>query len=431
MTKRILVLGAGLVVRPLINYLLAKEDVELNLVDLDKSRAEKLIAGHLRGKAIGTDKNSSNFPELIENSDIVISLLPAHLHVPVAKLCLKYSKHMVTASYISKEMKALHSEAEKAGLLFLNEMGLDPGIDHMSAMKIIHEIRENGGHVSSFRSICGGIPAPEAANNPFKYKFSWSPIGVLKALKSNAKYLDNNTVKEINENQLMGISVNDTIVGYGPIEVYPNRNSIDYVDIYGIEKSTYVLRGTIRNPGWSVIIDKIKKINYLSEDNFPSNINTYATLTNYLLEKTGASSLKEFCASDDVFHAFQWLGLESKIEIPEHCKNPILALTHIMKSKMGYADGERDMLILQHEFEATYEDNSTKKIRSLLIEYGISYGDSGMARTVSLPPAIAALMILEGKISARGVQIPIHRDIYMPVLAELEKLGIAFKETWN
>ena len=202
MKKHILVLGAGLVVKPLVNYLLKNESVYLSIVDLDIDRAKVLINDHPRGTAVGTDLKSSNFPELIESHDLVISLLPHSLHPMVAKICLEKKKHLVTASYVSDKMRKFDEAAKSNDLLFLNEMGLDPGIDHMSAMKIINEVRDKGGHIESFRSICGGIPSPEAADNPFKYKFSWSPLGVFLALKSWAKYLHEGEIVDIPESKL-------------------------------------------------------------------------------------------------------------------------------------------------------------------------------------------------------------------------------------
>ncbi len=430
--KKILLLGAGLVARPLADYLLARNDVQLTVMDIELPRAQKLVKGYSNGQAAGSDSELSNLPDLISECDLCISLLPAFLHVKVAKVCLSVGRHLITASYVSPEMEALNDEAMEKGLLFLNELGLDPGIDHMSAMKVIDLVREKGGYISSFRSICGGLPAPEAADNPFSYKFSWSPLGALTALKNPAEYLKNGRIVKISDQDLMDSTKDDVIEGYGSVEVYPNRNSVRYKELYGIEKAGDVMRGTIRNPGWKPLIKALKALDYLNADALPDSVRSYAELTNWLMEKQGLAFLGDSCGHDKtVLNAFAWLGLNQNAEIPEKARTPLTALTALMEKKMSYQDGERDMLILQHEFKAVYPDGRQQKIKSLMIDYGIPGGDSAMARTVSLPPAIAAILILEGKIRKRGVRIPLDREIYEPILAELETMNIAFQENWQ
>lgn len=316
-------------------------------------------------------------------------------------------------------------------------MGVDPGIDHMSAMRVIHQVKDRGGKVVSFKSYCGGLPAPEANDNPFGYKFSWSPKGVLLAGKNDAKYLENGEIVEIPGRELFEHFWTLEIPSAGLFEGYPNRNCLGYIDLYGLKDVHTMFRGTLRNIGWCSIMRAIGKLGLLDDVEKPE----YKGLTykEFMAKLVGVdtSNVKEGVAKflgldvdSPEINALDWLGLFSTEQIPDVPPAPIDILTDIMKRKMAYKEGERDMIILHHMFVADFKDHK-ENITSTMIDYGIPYGDSSMARTVSLPCAIGVKLILQDKIKARGVVIPVIPEVYKPVLKELETLNIKCKEKWT
>ena len=432
--QKVLVLGAGLVSRPLVKYLLDSE-FELTVASRTLSKAEKLVEGHRNGKAVQLNvKDSDSLKELIKNTDIAISLLPYVFHVKVARICIEFGKDMVTTSYISDKMQALDEEAKKAGILILNEIGVDPGIDHMSAMRIIDNVKSRGGEVVSFKSYCGGLPAPEANDNPFGYKFSWSPKGVLMAGKNNAKYLENGEVVEVDGEDLFEhhwpLKFEDAPEKF---ETYPNRNSLPYIETYGLENVETMFRGTIRNVGWCDALNSIVKLDLL-EDEERSDLGdlTYKELIQKQIgteREDIKAAVKDYLGDATTPRAMdmlEWLGLFSDKPVPD--ENTLLdVMTALFLEKMEYQENERDMIVLYHDFLAELPAGN-KKITSTLIDYGIPGGDSSMARTVSLPAAIATKLILLGKINEKGVLAPVIPEIYNPVLDELEKLDISCRE---
>ena len=439
--KKVVVFGAGLVAAPLVEYLLGKEDFQVTVATRTVSKAEKIIGKAPNGEAVAfTIDQKERLDNLIKEHDLAVSLLPYIHHVTVAKVCLKYGKHLVTTSYVSDAMRELHKEAKKAGVLFLNECGLDPGIDHMSAMKIIHEIQNKGGRVASFTSFCGGLPAPEANTNPFGYKFSWSPRGVLLAGKNSAHFIENGKEVFIEAKDLFASYRMMKIDGVGEFEAYPNRDSVPYKDLYGIEDTDTILRGTLRYPGWCPTMKIMGDLGFLNEEPLPELAGkTYRELTAHLIgvqevkdEKEIRKKVAEYLGID--FNAreldrLEWLGLFSEIPLAEGADNALDYLCHLMQSKMPYEKGERDMIILQHNFVAEYHGGAKKEqIVSTLVEYGTPEGHTAMARTVGLPAAIATKMILNNEIRESGVEIPIKPEIYNPILDELEKEGIKFEE---
>jgi len=439
--KKVVVFGAGLVAAPLVEYLLGKEDFQVTVATRTVSKAEKIIGKAPNGEAVAfTIDQKERLDNLIKEHDLAVSLLPYIHHVTVAKVCLKYGKHLVTTSYVSDAMRELDKEAKKAGVLFLNECGLDPGIDHMSAMKIIHEIQNKGGRVASFTSFCGGLPAPEANTNPFGYKFSWSPRGVLLAGKNSAHFLQNGKEVFIEAKDLFASYRMMKIEGVGEFEAYPNRDSVPYKDLYGIEDTDTILRGTLRYPGWCPTMKIMGDLGFLNEEPLPELAGkTYRELTAHLIgvrevkdEKEIRKKVAEYLGID--FNAreldrLEWLGLFSEIPLAEGADNALDYLCHLMQSKMPYEKGERDMIILQHNFVAEYHGGAKKEqIVSTLVEYGTPEGHTAMARTVGLPAAIATKMILNNEIRESGVEIPIKPEIYNPILDELEKEGIKFEE---
>jgi saccharopine dehydrogenase (NADP+, L-glutamate forming) len=433
--KTVLVLGAGLVTRPLVRYLLDSGDINVTVASRTVSKAEALIAGHSRGKALELDveNNPSALGQLIPDNDVVISLLPYTYHVLVAQVCVENKTNMVTTSYVSPAMRALDSQAKQADVILLNEIGVDPGIDHMSAMKIIRSVQENGGEIASFRSWCGGLPAPEANTNPLGYKFSWSPRGVLLAGRNPAHYIE--------DGEEITIAGEDLFEHYWPVHVpgmeafegYPNRDAVPYADVYGIQSAKTVFRGTLRYSGWCATLKALVDLRMLdlAEDNWSGL--TYGDLLARIIGYGGQnirSGVRDFLGLEDdsfVLDNLEWLGLFSAAPLPVAVGAPIDILTARMLEKMRYDENERDMLIMQHEFVATYPDR-TEEITSTMIDFGIPGGDSSMSRTVGLPAAIATRLILNGAITRKGVVVPVTPDIYAPVLAELDQLGIRLEE---
>ncbi len=441
MNKKVLVLGAGLVAKPLVKYLL-NHGFEMTIATRTVSKAQALLEGHANGTAVALDLNDpEGLDDLIRNCDLAISLVPYTFHVQVARRCLAFDKHLVTTSYVSNEMRALSGEAEKKGLLFLNEIGLDPGIDHMSAMRIIDTVKSQGGTVTDFRSYCGGLPAPDANDNPWGYKFSWSPRGVLLAGRNSARYLEDDKVKDIESQDLFLNNWPLPVEGIGKLEAYPNRDSMQYVGLYHLESAKTLFRGTLRYPNWCLMMKALVDLGWVSLDEVPGNATTLGEIFKILLNvgdqdltpseiRAKAAERLGIPMTANALERFEWVGLFSDYNI-EGAPTILDALGKVLEEKLSFKPGERDMIVLFHEFFATKADGSKQRITSLLADYGVPHGDSAMARTVSLPAAIATRMILEGKIKETGVHIPVSPAIYNPVLNELEKLGIVCKENFE
>ncbi len=435
--KKVLVLGAGMVAGPLIRYLLNRE-YKLTVTSLVIEDAVKLVGGDPNGVAQTLDLSEDTaLASLVEDHDLVISLVPYSFHPQVARHCLAAGKNLITASYVSEEMEALDQEAKDKGLIFLNEIGLDPGIDHMSAMRIIDDVHARGGKIRHFRSYCGGLPAPEAADNPFGYKFSWAPRGVLMASRNGARYWRDNHVVEVLPEMLFRDMRLLSVPDAGVYEAYPNRDSLIYKDIYKLGGETRsVFRGTLRYIGWCNSMYHFGKLGLLDIEPRDSQGLTYAGYMRVLLEAEQDQDLRVVAAERMGIPAdclppwnLHWLGLFSRRPIGKDKISPLDLLGNIMLEKLTYKSGERDMVVLFHEFKAWFEeDDHYERLTSTLVDYGVRYGDSSMSRTVSLPAAIAARLILDDKIPQRGVLRPVHPEIYNPVLDELADLNIVCKD---
>jgi saccharopine dehydrogenase-like NADP-dependent oxidoreductase len=434
--KKVLVLGAGLVTRPHVVYLLNVPDLQVTVASRTASKAEALVDGHPRGQAVALDVNDEAALEaLISETDLAVSMLPYIYHPRVAALCVKHQKQMVTTSYVKDEMRALDGAAREAGVILLNEIGVDPGIDHMSAMRVIHGVERNGGRIASFVSWCGGLPAPEASDNPLGYKFSWSPKGVLLAGRNPARFQRDGTVIEIPGEELFDHYWPVNIPGLGEFEGYPNRDSLPYKDVYDIQPTEWMFRGTLRNVGWCATLKMVSELGLLEEVQLECQPRTLRELLAQLVGVDPQVDLRQHLANRwslprdaKPLTDLEWLGFFSDGVVPEGARTPIDILTARMESKMRYKPGERDMLIMQHEFIAEYPERR-EAITATMIDYGIPYGDTSMSRTVGLPAAIAARMILQGEIDGlSGVHVPVIPEIYEPVLAELEKVGISLEE---
>jgi len=434
--KKILVLGAGMVSRPMIRYLLDQPDYHVIMASRTVSKAESMIDGHPQGEAHALDVNDDKKVEgFVTNADVVVSLLPYTYHVKVAEMCIKHKKQMITTSYVSDAMNALDKKAKSAGILILNECGLDPGIDHMSAMRIIHDVASKGGKIISFRSTTGALPSHEANTNPFGYKFSWSPRGVLLASRNAAKWLENGKEISIPGEQLFENYSLQNVPGAGTFENYPNRNSVPYKDIYGLKDATTVYRGTFRMTGWCETLRGIVALGWLNDEPLKDfSGKTYGELTRQLIGANAKENLIQATAKyldikpySAVVKRLEWLGLFGNQPLPKDKNTPLDYLNVLTLEKMSLNEHDRDMVVMHHEFIAAYP---TKKeyVTSTLIDYGVPDGDTSVARTVALPAAIAVKMILQEKITMTGVHIPVIPEIYNPILDELEDIGIKFDE---
>jgi len=436
-SKRVLVLGAGLVTRPMVSYLLEQPDIRLTVATRTVDKAQRMIAGHARGKAVALDvADEAALDAIVAEHDLIVSLLPYIHHVKVAKLCLAHRRHLVTTSYVSAEMRELDGAAREAGVLLLNEIGLDPGIDHMSAMRIINGVAARGGQVTGFISNCGGLPAPEANTNPWGYKFSWSPRGVVLAGRNAARYLWEGDLRQVPGPDLFGDMHHLTVEGLGQLEVYPNRDSLGYREIYGLHQARTLFRGTFRYPGHCATWKALADCGWLDLNALPVEGMSYGKLFCTLVGCEGrkpaetAARFLDLAPDAEPLRRFEWLGLFSDEPIPGPAEqSPLDVLAERLLLKLPYASGERDMIVLQHRVTAEHPGGETEKIVSSLIDFGQPGGDSAMSRTVSLPAAIAVRRILDGTIRETGVLVPVLPAVYDPVLDELATLGIAFEET--
>jgi len=371
--------------------------------------------------------------ELIPHFDAVVSMLPYLHHPAAARVAVKHKKHFFTTSYTTDFMRALNEEATKNGVVIINECGVDPGTDHMSAMRIIDSVKSKGGKIISFTSYCGGLPAPANNDNPFGYKLSWAPRGVLLASRNNAHFLKDGKIVDIPGKDLFdNFHVEETPIGQ--VEAYPNRDSVHYLDVYGLKDCQTIIRGTYRYPGWCPTIKKMADLGYLSIDSLSLQGKTYRNLTSQAIQAQSEDNLREKVANflkieptDKILSNMEWLGLFSEQVVPKDINTYLDALCALCKEKLVYKPGEQDMLLMKHEFVVEYADRK-EWITSTMVDYGIPNGASSMSRTVSLPVGIAIKLVLEGQIKRTGLLLPTLPEVYNPILDELEKYNIKWIE---
>jgi saccharopine dehydrogenase-like NADP-dependent oxidoreductase len=436
--KKVLILGAGMVVKPIVTYLLEK-GFEVTLATRTKSKAEAMIDGHANGTAIAwTVEDESGLSNMVASHDLTVSLLPWTYHITVAKQCIAHKKNMVTTSYVKPEMKALDAQAKEAGIIILNELGLDPGIDHMSAMRIIDHVHGLGGNIEEFYSICGALPAPEAATNPFRYKFSWSPKGVVMAGNNDGKYLRHGNLVEIPTENLFKNPFKVDFPEVGPLEIYPNRDSLPYIELYGIPESRTMMRGTFRHPGWCESIDAMKALKLITSNEYDFTGKTYAEMLSMLIEADSATDIRSKVAdylgipeNAYALDAIQWLGLFDETQMNRKKTIPFEITSDLMIAKMELGQHERDMVVMQHIFLASYPDGNKEVIKSSMLDFGTLATDTAVARTVALPAAIGVEMILKNEIAETGVHIPVLPGIYNPILNRLEDMNIRMVEQYG
>jgi saccharopine dehydrogenase-like NADP-dependent oxidoreductase len=434
--KQILILGAGLVARPAVRYLLEKGGLRVVLADQAVDNAAALIGGNPNGRPVRLDVHDrEKLSEHVEAADIVVSLLPWTLHPIVARLCLIHGKHLVTASYVKEEMQAMDREARTKNLVFLNEIGVDPGLDHMSAMQIIDSVRGEGGRIDSFFSYCGGMPARESNNNPLGYKFSWSPEGAMLAATNDGRYMEHGQVIEVPGEELFRHYWLKSVPGAGVFEAYVNRDALPYLNIYGIQDASGIYRGTLRNVGYCETWDFFRQLGLLNrkmkfdfDEVTPREVLANIVNCRDRDVRAGVAAHLEIPLFALTLKKLEWLGLLSDRKLNIGTASVFEMFAHLLKERLVYDEGEKDFLVMHHEFEAIYPGLPRQRIQSTLVDYGIAGGDSSMSRTVGYPVGIAASLLAEDKIPLTGVLRPVDPRIYAPLLAECRQRGIRFKE---
>ena len=438
--KKILVIGAGRSATTLISYLLdnaVSNNWMITIADYSEDLAKQAVGNSVNAKAIFfnvTDERQRE--EEITIADIVISMLPASMHILVAEDCVRLKKNLVTASYVSDEVAALDDKAKQAGVLLLNEIGLDPGIDHMSAMQIIDQIKADGGKLTSFKSFCGGLVHPDYDDNPWNYKFTWNPRNVVLAGQGHSQYLKKGKYKYIPYPKLFERTECINILHVGEFEGYPNRDSLSYRSPYGLEDIPTIFRGTLRKKGfcksWNMFVeigmtDDTYKVENSENLSYREFINLFFPYNTELSIEQKFCNYLKISQDSDEFKKAEWLGVFAETKIGIKDASPAQILQKICEDKWTLSAEDKDMIVMQHQFEYTL-DGVNKKLNSSFVVFGDNQRDTAMAKTVGLPVAIATKLILNGEITSVGVKIPTTKDIYIPVLKELAENGINFVE---
>lgn len=443
--QHILILGAGRSATVLIDYILTEAAVhnwQVKVADADHGLAERKVGRHTQGEAVQLDiTEEERRQQLIREADVVVSLLPVNLHYLVVKDCIKFRRHVVTASYLSNEMYSLEEEIREAAIMMVGEMGLDPGIDHMSAMAKIDELRESGAEIESFKSFTGGLVAPESCDNPWKYKFTWNPRNVVLAGQGTAQYLKEGRHKYIPYNRVFRQTEYVNVHGIGEFEAYANRDSLLYKTIYGLENIPTLIRGTLRYPGFCRAWDALVRLGW-TDDTYPiieSEQMTYRQLVEAYLQGVWKSypdgyDLKKRLADflkidhqDEIIKKLDWLGIFEDIPIQLKNASPAQILQELLLGKWSMQSEDKDMVVMQHQF-VYRKEGVRKRLLASMVMKGEDQERTAMARLVGMPIGIFVQQIMLGNIKTIGVHIPVIKEIYEPVLRELANHGVAFHE---
>ena len=442
MSRRILIIGAGKSTAYLLQYLLDKseeQDLLLCIADKHPETVSEAIRNHPHTEVIGLDiSRASERREAVQNAAIVISMLPARLHIEVARDCLEFGKNLVTASYVSKEMREMDEEVRSKKLIFMNEIGLDPGIDHMSAMEVIDRIKKKGGKMLLFESFTGGLVAPESDTNLWNYKFTWNPRNVVVAGQGGAaKFIQEGTYKYIPYHKLFRRTEFLEIKGYGTFEAYANRDSLSYREAYGLDNALTLYRGTMRRVGFSRAWNIFVQLGMTDDGYHIENSKgmSYREFTNLFLPYSPTDSVElklrhylKIDQDDVIWGKLLEINLfDARKTISIENGTPAQILQEILEESWTLGPEDRDMIVMYHKFG--YELGGKKyQLDSNTVVLGENPKLTAMAKTVGLPVAMACLLILNGEITRPGVQIPIHKEVYDPILKELKTYGVAFNE---
>lgn len=441
----VVVFGAGLSSTFLIQYLeenASKHNWNITVIDKNSSNLKQRVKSKNTKTIIFDIHDEEILNSLIHNANLAISMLPARLHLIVAKKCIQSGTHLATASYLSKEIKALDEDVKNKNLIFLNECGLDPGIDHLSAMKLLNEIRDKGGKIIEFESFTGGLVAPESEDNPWRYKFTWNPRNVVLAGAGGAvKFIHNGKYKFIPYHKVFRRTEIVDIAGYGKFEGYANRDSLKYRETYGLQDVETMYRGTFRRPGFSKAWNCFVQLG-ATDDSYQltnSENMTHRDFINTFLPYHPTDSVelkfKSYLkiSQDDIYlwEKIESTGIFSSDKIAIKNATPAQALQHILEKKWNLKDNDRDMIVMWHKIKFKTKEGDNKSVQSSLVCEGVSSKQTAMAKTVGLPLAIACKLILTKKITQKGCLLPIYPEFYLPILEELETYGIVFKEKYS
>ncbi|CAG8974978.1 hypothetical protein HYALB_00012101 [Hymenoscyphus albidus] len=439
--KKVLMLGAGFVTRPTLDVL-SDAGIEVSVACRTLESAKKLSEGVKNAHPISVDVTDEKaLDAAVANHDLVISLIPYTFHATVIKSAIRNKKNVVTTSYVSPAMLELEEECKAAGITVMNEIGLDPGIDHLYAVKTIEEVHKAGGKIKSFLSYCGGLPAPEASDNPLGYKFSWSSRGVLLALRNAAKYYKDGKVEEIEGKELMAHAKPYFIYPGFAFVAYPNRDSTPYKERYNIPEADTIVRGTLRYQGFPEFIKVLVDMGFLSDEaqEYLKEPIPWKEATQKILGATSNSDLdltwaiesktafKDTEEKERIVAGLRWIGVFSNEKIIPR-GNPLDSLCATLEKKMQFEEGERDLVMLQHKFVIENKDGSKETRTSTLVEYGDPKGYSAMAKLVGIPCGVAVKQVLDGTISEKGILAPMSSKLNDPLMAELRKYGIFLVE---
>ncbi|MFK7951819.1 MAG: saccharopine dehydrogenase family protein [Ekhidna sp.] len=439
--QHILIIGAGRSSTSLIDYLLShseKENWQVTIAEKDVKLAESKIEGQTNAKAIPFDVfDDASLSKAVQENDLIISMLPASLHIHVAKKCATLNKHLLTASYLTDEIKELNSEFEKNGKLLIMEMGLDPGIDHMSAMRVLDQLKDEGHELTGFETFTGGLVAEESVgDNPWKYKFTWNPRNVVMAGQGTCKFIQEGRYKYIPYQKLFRRTEMIYVPDHGYFEGYANRDSLAYLDVYKLHGIKTLYRGTLRRPGYCAAWDVFVQLGATDDSYKMENVNnmTHRQFINSFLSYNPNDSIElklahyiNVAMDSDIMFKMRWLGIfdDEKVGLEEG--TPAQILEHILKKKWSLDPEDRDMIVMWHKFNFV-ANGQAKQIESSMVAKGDNELSTAMSKTVGLPLAIAAKLILQDKIKLSGVHVPIRKEIYNPVLDELKEMGLDFVE---